>query len=159
MSIQHRILTVPSSAHLGREQAATILKGRVPLHFRGVLEATRDFACSLLYAFQSDRPFSAPASAPWIAIIGDDSFAALGPAGFHEDSLKALFRDCAFVAIVATEALPTLYNMAATFAARDRMNAAVIETQPNQKDAWFALAREMQPEIAVSVSLPHEMLQ
>jgi hypothetical protein len=51
-----------------------------------------------------------------------------------------------------------IYNSAATCAARDRLNAVIIETRIEHKDAWLALVQEMAPDAGIAVSVPQEGL-
>jgi hypothetical protein len=150
-----QVSVFPASITIDREAATKALKGHVPRHFLGLLSIVRDYACGLLFTHQGHEPFTPP-KAPWVVVIGDDLLTAEGPAGFHEESVRALLRDSYFVAIVATVAIPLPYDMASTCAARDRQNAVVIDTRPEQKDAWLAMVRDVQPDAAIHVSLPAE---
>jgi hypothetical protein len=157
-----RVWVCPHVVSFTRETADAFLKftkkGKTARHMRGPMEAARDFAVGLLFTYHNFQPFKAPERTPWILVIGDDGLVSLGPSGFHENSLRELLSQCAFVAIVCGEAIPRAYNMAATFSSRDRQNTAVVETQPEHRDAWFALVREVRPDAHIEVSGPQEMV-
>jgi hypothetical protein len=139
-----------------REAAVQRLKAKPPRHFRGLLEATRDFAIGLVWAFQGPFEFARPSGRPSVILIGDDLACSTGPDGFHEESVRAALKDARFVGIVATEPLLYIYNSAATCAARDRLNAVIIETRIEHKDAWLALVQEMARDAGIAVSVPQE---
>lgn len=141
---------------LDRQAAALHLKTKTPRYLRGLLEATRDFAIGLVMVFQGPFEFTRPGGRPSIVLIGDDILCSLGPDGFHEESIRAALKDAAFVGIVATEPVPFIYNKAATFAARDRLNTAIIETRIEHKDAWLAFVQKMTPNAEIAVSVPME---
>jgi hypothetical protein len=134
-------------------------QSRRPIDLRGILEATRDFACTFYRVWQTPLSFALSDKKPRIALIGDDAAVALGPNVLSSGERQALLADSAFVAIVACEAIPRAYNMAATFAARDRENTVVIETQPEWKDAWLELVREARPDAGILLCMPEEVLQ
>jgi hypothetical protein len=128
----------------GRDEARKALQlgmGRgVSRHFKGPLEATRDFGVHLLMAFQGSEAFDAPPS-PWIAMLGDDMGFAIGPDAFGAVSLDRLILDAERAVIVSSGPEPHAYNVAATHAARDRRNCILIETLPPQVEAWKARFR------------------
>jgi hypothetical protein len=139
-----------------RAAAALRLKGRPPRHFRGLLEATRDFAIGLVTVFQGHFEFTRPSGRPSVILIGDDTGCSLGPDGFHKESIRAALKDATFVGIVATDPVLYIYNRAATCALRDRQDAVIIETRIEHKDAWLAFVQEMTTDAEIAVSVPME---
>jgi hypothetical protein len=104
-------------------------------HLGPLLEATARFACSFLIAPQGCEPFDLPRE-PWIIILGDDLYFAWGPKAFDANWLDAAIRSAGQFVIVSSGPEPFPYRVAATVAVRDRRNALLIETRPQQQDAW-----------------------
>ena len=63
---------------------------------------------------------------------------AWGPKAFPAMSLDAAIRAADHGVMITSGPDPYPYRVAATVAVRDRKNALVIETLPNQKEAWQA---------------------
>lgn len=106
-------------------------------HLYPLLDAVARFACSKLLVPQGCNTFELPRS-PWIIVIGDDMHFAWGPKAFPAMSLDAAIRAADHGVMITSGPDPYPYRVAATVAVRDRKNALVIETLPNQKEAWQA---------------------
>ncbi|MCA6102779.1 hypothetical protein [Bradyrhizobium australafricanum] len=104
-------------------------------HLYPLFDATARFACSLLMAPQGCNEFYLPRG-PWIISIGDDFHFAWGPKAFPQASLDAAIRAADHAVLITSGPDPYPYRVAATVAVRDRKNALLIETRPNQKDHW-----------------------
>jgi len=114
-----------------------------PLFLRPVIEAVRNYGCGLLTVGQSRRPFRLPGDRPAIVIIGDDTDCALGPHGFNFASMRRAIRHCHAFAVVSCEPLPAVYACVASSAVLLRHNVMLIETRPEQEDAWSSLIRKL----------------
>ena len=106
-------------------------------HLFPILHAVAHFACSHLFVPQGCAAFELPRS-PWIIVVGDDMHFAWGPEAFPEVSLNAAIKAADHFVIVTSGLAPMPYRVAATVAARDRGNALLIETLPEQHGAWLS---------------------
>lgn len=147
----------PAPITINRQQATAALKNkdfwRDARHLKPLLETVRDYACSLLIVGQGQHEHPLPERAPWIVILGDDLLGALGPDAFHGPSLDALLMAAGQVVLVACGPERLLYNMAATQAARHRRNCILIETQPEQMDAWDARLKAVNSDLPIFYGL------
>ena len=123
-------------------------------HWKPLMEAARDFACSILCVFQGNAQFTAPKGV-WIAVLGDDAALSLGPQAFHRASLEALVKAADRFIIVASGPEMYCYSAAATHAARDRRNVILIEALPAQLKAWEDLLKELRgDDLSALICLP-----
>jgi hypothetical protein len=106
-------------------------------HLFPLFDAAANFACSLLLLFPSGQTFDLPKS-PWIIVVGDDLDRSYGPSAFHKESLDAAIKACEKCALITSGSAPEAYRLAATHAARGRHNVLLIETRPEQEEAWFS---------------------
>ena len=124
-------------------------------HLGPLLDATAHFACSFLIAPQGCEPFDLPRD-PWIIILGDDLHLAWGPKAFDAKLLDAAIKSAGHFVIVSSGPDPFPYRIAATVAVRDRRNALLIETRPNQQEAWVSRIQEIRgADAPISLCVPH----
>ena len=126
-----------------------------PPHFRPILLAVRDFRAGLLIVSQGQTPFAVPykPARPAILLIGDDLVCSMGPAGFHEESLRAAIASSDAFVIVAGAPLPELYAVGSAVAVGGK-RGMIIETQPQQVAAWASLIDKLAKGRPVLVSVP-----
>lgn len=117
-----------------------------PLFLRPVIEAVRNYGCGLLTVGQSKQAFRLPGDRPAIVIIGDDTDRAVGPKGFNFASTRRAIRACHAFAVISCEPLPAVYACVASSAVLLRQNVMLIETRPEQEDAWYNLIRKLAPD-------------
>ncbi len=118
-------------------------------HLAPLYKAARDHGCIVGIIPQNAGPFDPPpADRPAIIVIGDDLDQALGPAAFHEQSLRRLLKGVRLAAVVACEPLPEIYASAARHAVLLRKNVVIVETRPEQEIAWVNLIRSIAPDAA-----------
>ncbi|KMO44016.1 hypothetical protein VQ03_05405 [Methylobacterium tarhaniae] len=79
------------------------LRKVLPAHVQPILDAITATGCGFLIVTQHVGAFDPPTVPLFVALIGDDTVPALGPAAFDECSLGALLRACAGVSIVSCE--------------------------------------------------------
>jgi hypothetical protein len=151
------ICILPGAISFNRKQARAALKNkdvwRESRHLKPLFEVVRDYACSLLLVRQGQHEHPLPERTPWIVILGDDLFGALGPDAFHRPSLDALIMAAVQVVLVACGLEQLLYNMAATHAARHRRNCILIETLPEQMEAWEARLKAVNSDLPIFYGL------
>ncbi|QDM27516.1 hypothetical protein FNL56_16345 [Tardiphaga sp. vice304] len=104
-------------------------------HLFPLFDAVANFACSFLIAPQGCETFELPRS-PWILYLGDDLHFVWGPRAFPADSLDKAINEASYAVIVSSGPEPYPYRMVATMAAKHRKNVLLIETRPNQSNAW-----------------------
>jgi hypothetical protein len=153
------ICILPAAISINRKQARAALKNngvwRESRHLKPLFETVRDFACSLLLVHQGQHEHPLPERAPWIVILGDDLFDALGPDAFHGPSLDALIMAADRAVMVTCGPDQYFYNVAATHAARDRRNCLLIETLPKQQQAWEARLQTGKGDLPTLCGLPY----
>jgi hypothetical protein len=128
----------PGAILIEREQASAMFDAlsRNKRHIKPLLGVVRDYACKLLLVWQNVAPFELPRE-PWIVLFGDDLFSAEGPEAFHAASVAAAFKAAGAFVVVASGPELDAYKHAATYAARERLNVVLIETLPEQEQAWI----------------------
>jgi hypothetical protein len=120
-----------------------------------LLDATAHFACSFLIAPQGCEPFDLPRE-PWIIVIGDDLHFAWGPKAFDAKLLDAAIKSADQFVIISSGPEPYPYRVAATVAVRDRRNALLIETRPQQQEAWRSRIEEIRgTDAPIFLCVPH----
>lgn len=109
--------------------------------------------CEVVFCGQEAGPFALPAGRPLIAIVGDDTTKALGPSGFHAESIGDLVRSATHGMIISGAAEPQLYSLAA-MAAHMPGGAVVvlIETRLEAEIAWIELLQRAAPGVPLIVS-------
>jgi hypothetical protein len=91
--------------------------------------------------------------APALVTIGDDRDTAKGPGAFDQHSLREAIGSAGAIAMVACEGLPAVYASAVGGAFKYG-HAVLIETQPDQEEAWLKFVREhLRPEAEINVAL------
>lgn len=148
------ITVLPGTITLDREAASAWLKNKKVArkrwrHMLPLIECVQDYACSLMWVFQGRHEHVVPTDAPWIVILGDDTIAAIGPDGFHGPSLDELIAAAARVVLISAFPEQNFYNAAATYAAYYRQNVILIETLPEQQDAWRDKLQSVKSEIPI----------
>lgn len=91
--------------------------------------------------------------APALVTIGDDREMAKGPGAFDQHSLREAIRAAGAITIVVCEGLPAVYAHAVSGAFKYG-HAVLIETQPDQEEAWFKFVRgHLRPEAEINAAL------
>ena len=121
-------------------------------HLRHPLLAVRDHGCRFMLAAQSSERFTVPQDRPAIVIIGDDLSAALGPAGFHAESLRSYLARCSGAVIVPRVPLPEAYAHACDLAVRLRRDVVIIETRPEREAEWYGFLQAVHPTIQIALA-------
>jgi hypothetical protein len=153
------IMVFPGVCTVTRKDARNLLKNRPEArarfrHLLPLIQCVNDFAVTYMTVFQGCHEHAVPVRGPWIVVLGDDTFDALGPEGFHGPSLNALFGAADEAVIVAGWPERLAYNTAATHAARHRRNVIVIETRTTRHEEWLAALRAVKPDIGALICLP-----
>lgn len=122
-----------------------------PEHLRPFYRAVRDAGISFATVLQHAGRFSFPSDKPVIALLGDDMHEALGPAGFNRKSVRRFVATCAVAVVVACDAQPRFYAMAAHAAVCLRCNVVIVETRSEHEVDWIDLIRSIRPDIRMLV--------
>ncbi len=122
-------------------------------HLRPIYAAMLDPGIALLMVQQKIGRFAVEAPRGFVAIIGDDTDRALGPAGFHRKSVRRLAAQTCSIAIIASDIVPDVYETAAALAALGR-GALIIETRPEQEGAWMDLMKTAAPRTPILLCTP-----
>lgn len=148
-------------------QGPAIFDGRLPKakleqlvrtgqpHLRPIYAAMKDHGTGLLLVRQNTGRFDLRKPPPLVAIVGDDTDRALGPAGFHRKSIRRLAAQARSIAIIASDIVPDVYETAAALAALGR-SALIIETRPEQEGAWMDLMKVAAPRTPILLCTPIE---
>lgn len=116
-----------------------------PLHMRPILLAVRDHGIAWATIPQHAGRFEIPTGKSFVAILGDDLHVAMGPDGFHRESVRAVLARSSFVSIVAAEPLPLAYAAPASAAVGLRLNGTIIETRPEFELRWLDIVKAEAP--------------
>src|SRR3954469_8174711 len=73
-------------------------------------------------------------------IVGDDFTLATGPEAFHRKTLRRILGRACFVGIVPGAPVRAFYGRAISAALASRGWSVLIETQPQERDAWLRFA-------------------
>lgn len=119
--------------------AETIASGRAP-HLVPILEAYRFYDVAWGVMRQRAGKLIAPTDRPTIIIVGDDTHEALGPAGFHRQSLRRFVTTCDAAVIVSCAPDVVLYKAAASVPVVARRNSILIETRLERETEWLDFA-------------------
>lgn len=122
-------------------------------HLRPIYAAMLDPGIALLMVRQKIGRFGVEAPRGFVAIIGDDTDRALGPAGFHRKSVRRLAAQTCSIAIIASDIVPDVYETSAALAALGR-GALIIETRPEQEGAWMDLMKTAAPRTPILLCTP-----
>lgn len=76
--------------------------------------------------------------APAVVIVGDDLEVSEGPAAFHRGTLRAVLGRATHCAVMAGEAVPTIYATAVTAALMFRGVVVLIECSERTEVDWLA---------------------
>lgn len=122
------------------------MESSAPAHLKPILSAVRDHDCGLLMILhQSNDAFEMPNDGrPTIVWLGDDYDRAVGPEGFDTKSLHAAL-SVSTPFVISGEPIVEYYATAAAIAAFGRFNVVLIETRPDQRDAWAELIKDVCP--------------
>lgn len=124
-------------------------------HLAPIMQAVRDFGVSMIFVPQGikDHHEALPAvlAEPFIALIGDDMYQALGPKAFGKKMLTRLIREADVAAIIATAPIYAVYDQMSQQAALARRNVLIIETLPNRELEWVAALRKVHPKLATTL--------
>jgi hypothetical protein len=147
----HHVVFEPEKARKSIESDRNIRRS----HLYPLLDATARFACSFLIAPQGCAPFDLPRE-PWIIVLGDDMHFAWGPKAFDAKLLDAAIKSAGQFVLVSSGPEPFPYRVAATVAVRDRRNALLIETLPQQQEAWRSHIEKIRgPDVPIFLCVPH----
>lgn len=116
-------------------QEASRLIGHSASHMKPVFQAMRDCSCGVMLLDQDRRPFARPPMPVFIAIVGDDTDKALGPAGFHTASVANLAHAVCEIAVISCEPLEGVYARSALLA-RCGASSLIVETRLEQEANW-----------------------
>lgn len=124
---------------------------QAPPHLAPIWLAVRDHGVAFGLLPQGHEPsrFAAVAS-PTITLVGDDTSQALGPGGFHGESLGRVFVGAGVVVIVACPPHPPLYAAAAITAIFGE-SAVIIETRPAEELPWIEYVLATCPGVRILV--------
>jgi hypothetical protein len=111
------------------------LIGNSSSHMKLVFQAMRDCSCGVMLLDQDRSPFGRPPMPVFIAIIGDDTDKALGPAGFHASSVAHLAQFVSEIAVISCEPLKRIYARSALLA-RCGASSLIVETRLEQEANW-----------------------
>ena len=134
-----------------RERLTAVIRSGYAPHLRPIVEACRDFGCAWASVPQRAGPFRIPSDRPAIVVIGDDTEQPLGPAGFHQKSVRQFAARCGLAVVVSCEPLFACYAAAATCVVLHRRDALLIESQPQFESDWIALVQAANPDIGLIV--------
>lgn len=124
-----------------------------PLHLRPIYAAMIDPGIGLALVAQRSGRFDIASPRPFVALIGDDTDCALGPAGFHRKSVRRLAGRVRSIAIIASDVEPKAYAAAAALAALGH-NVLIVETRPEQEGAWIELLRAAAASVPILLCTP-----
>lgn len=131
-------MKIPPMPGLTRRQLDALIE-QGPAHLGPIWAVVRDHGVTFAFVDQGGRPFRLPTtSGPTITLIGDDTEAAHGPAGFDGPSLQDALKRAQAAIVIGCAALPRFYRLAALAAAL-RLHVVIIETRPEQEIPWIAL--------------------
>ncbi|WP_311276779.1 hypothetical protein [Methylobacterium sp. WCS2018Hpa-22] len=136
-------------------EAARLVNRSAP-HMKPVFQAMQDCSCGVMLLDQDRCPFVRPPMPVFIAIIGDDTDKALGPAGFHAASVADLARSVCEIAVISCEPLERVYGRSALLA-RWGASSLIVETRPEQEANWtgfFGLVARGKPLTIATVRPP-----
>ncbi len=127
-------------------------------HLAPLFRAVREDGCALALLLQSTQPIDAapPFDRPTMILVGDDDAQALGPAGFHLDCLRRLSSRCHTAVIVHKDPLPILYRVAASVSVVMRQHVLLIETRPEQLEAWQHFLTLAAPKLRLLIGIHDE---
>lgn len=122
-------------------------------HLRPIYAAMVDPGIGFAMVTQNAGRFALDAGGPFVALIGDDTDRALGPAGFHRKSVRRLAAQAQSIAIIASAIEPSVYATAAAGAVFG-LNVLIVETRPEQEGAWMDLVKAAAPRASVLLVTP-----
>jgi hypothetical protein len=132
-----------SVAHMSRETMVSRLMdyaARTP-HLADVAVAiTKGMAFAVIPAGQPFPFIRHDEKRPMLFVVGDDCTLADGPDAFHRKTLRRLLGRAVFVGILPGAPERAFYGRAAKAAMASRGWAVLIETQPQQREAWIRFA-------------------
>ena len=147
MAVEVPLLKVPDHVLAACQQG-----GR---HLTPVMQAVRYYGVSMVFVPQGvkdlDETLPDVLAEPFIALIGDDMYRALGPKAFGKKMLTRLIRQADVAAIVASEAVHEVYDQLSQQAALARRNVLIIETLPNRELEWLGALRKVAPELPITL--------
>jgi len=111
-------------------------------HLVPIVTAVRDYGIAFAEIRQDGSPASFPFERPTKILVGDDLDEAKGPSAFHKKTLRAVLDKVSRVIIVACDAQPRFYRLAAIRAAIDRQHVMIIETLPQHEADWCTLIQK-----------------
>lgn len=124
-------------------------------HLREVYAAVAHAGVGLLLVRQRSEAFEVRSDRPLVAIVGDDTDMALGPAGFDRGSLERLARLVHGITVIASGIVPDVYATAAHVAVLGQ-STLIVETRPEHEGAWMELLRAAAPEAPFLLCTPIE---
>lgn len=109
-----------------------------PSYYEPLLTSVRDLDLGIYHVQQNCWPIGLPVEdRPVVALIGDDTDKAVGPTGFHDETLRRLVRWADYAALSVGVRSQVPYAGAALLATSCRLKTLVIETRLEQAEAWI----------------------
>ena len=118
------------------------------VHLLPIMTAVRDYGIAFVQMLQDTGPVSFRFDRPTIILLGDDLHEAKAPPAFPEETLRAVLDSVSRVIIVANDAQPRFYALAATRAAIFREHVLIIATLPQHEADWCTLDSKIWDRIA-----------
>ncbi len=119
------------------------------VHLLPIMTAVRDYGIAFAEILQDDGPVSFHFDRPNIILLGNDLHEGKGPPAFHEETLRAILDSVSRVIIVACDAQPRFYALAATRAAIYREHVLIIETLPQHEADWCTLIQKRRTSLPI----------
>ena len=109
------------------------------VHLLPIMIAVQDYGIAFSQIRHDCGLVSFSFDKPTIILLGNDLEEAKGPSAVHEEMVRAVLDKVSRVIIVAGDAQPRFYALAATRAAIFREHVLIIETHPQHEGDWCAL--------------------
>lgn len=127
----------------GREPGIREVVRHAPPCWRPLYRALVEQKIGWVQVSQGSGPFHVASARPTFLYLGDDMHTALGPAAFHEGSVRDFMRRCSAFVVVSAGSNVEPYRFAAETAGLQRRNVILVETRPSQETAWIEYLRSI----------------
>jgi hypothetical protein len=122
-------------------------------HLEPILAAMLDCGVEPMLVGQHDKAFRLPRDArPSVVIVGEDTDRGLGPAGFHQPSLRRLFRASGGATVISSAAPGDAYALPTATVVRTRRHTAIVETCVARRPSWIEVITRAVPGLALLIS-------
>lgn len=146
------------TAQIDKAQADKILASDIaPAHVKAIVQAMCDYGIGWFFIPQTTAPIpneSFDEVESYIAIVGDDQDCAKGPQAFDQATLRRLIKTSSCIAIESSDIVVNIYSMCSTLAGMLQTGAMIIETRPEQEQAWLDYVRSVSKTIPIILSSP-----